>query len=76
MRFSVHDYRDDDGRDVLAGRPPYMPDLARQDAHGIDVGMCPVCKRGGVPRRYGSDEVVYLPHSNDGRFCRGARVKR
>ena len=72
MRFSVYDFREN-GRDVLAGRPPYMPDLARQDARGIDVGMCPVCKRGGVPRLWNDGHPRYLPHANGRMFCRGTK---
>ena len=72
MRFSVYDFRAEDGRDVLAGRPPYVPDLARQDARGIDVGMCPVCKQGGMPRRWNGGAPRYFPHASRRGLCRAA----
>lgn len=76
-RESIFDYRDPDtGREVRAQRPPFVGSVATQDRLGIDVGMCPTCKRGGVPRRYYSDRVSYFPHSNDSAFCRGGVTRR
>jgi hypothetical protein len=70
-RFSVYDYRDENGRDVLVGVPPYAQDAARAASLGIDTGMCPACKRGGMPRRWRNGEAYYLPHAR----CLGSRAK-
>lgn len=71
-RESIYSYRDaDTGREVRSSRPPFVGDPRRQEELGIDVGMCPACKRGGVPRRWNDGNPSYFPHSNDGRLCSG-----
>lgn len=69
-RFSIYDYRNETGRDVCVGFPPYEQNIARAERLGIDVGMCPRCKRGGTPRVWRNGNPYYLPHFR----CRGSRA--